>query len=612
MITKLFKIVLVIFITAPLNLFAVGIPTINAVTVGTVTGTTAVINTTVWPNGQATALSIQYSLLNNNFVSGALGTISMGTLAAGLPATAKTITLTGLTPSKQYFFRIIATNNSGTDYAPNSGGSTFSTTTGVAYVLAQITNVSSTVLSGTSAQIDFSIVPSNTTSVWLQYSTNPTFTTGLLTQTLASIPAGTVAVPVSTTLTALSPATKYYYRVRTQNSVGDNYSPNSNFFSTFGAPLIYDITSSVISNTAAKINYSLDPNGASSSSVIEYSTDLTYSNSKTASTVALLTNTSAFLSGLNAGATYNYRIKATNIVGTTTSTVGSISLTNTNPSPAIVAEFKFNNTYSSEVGNIPFISNSKTSFTYDRNSNPYSALNLADTSCIASIPSLPSGGLNRSISVWVKLNTLKTNNPLFVLGALPDFNQVYFSSSNVLLERDATTKLDISSSSFTGEWYHYVQTFDGSTAKIYRNGALLGQAAGDYFTTLNSQIFMLGRNSENTAKLDGAVDDLKIFNYVLNPTQVNELYLNDKLPTGSNSVISNGETLQIYPNPASDYITFIDKDKFKQKNIIDFQGKVVLETSDKQISISHLPTGIYLVKYINSENQIGYTKLIKR
>ena len=225
---KLFNIVLLILITAPINIFAVGLPTINVLTVGTVTGTTAVINTQVWANGQYTSVSIQYSLLNNGFATGAT-TVSMGSLSAASAATNKTVTLTGLTPSKVYYFRIKTENNSGIKYSNNSS---FTTTSGVTYVLAQISNVSSTVLSSTSAQIDFAIVPSNTTSVWVQYGTNPAFTTGLLTQTLATIPAGTVAVAVSTTLTSLTPATMYYYRVRTQNSVGDNYSPNSNYFNT--------------------------------------------------------------------------------------------------------------------------------------------------------------------------------------------------------------------------------------------------------------------------------------------------------------------------------------------------------------------------------------------
>jgi len=225
---NLHKLVLLILITAPLNLFAVGLPTINVLTVGTVTGTTAVINTQVWANGQSTSVSIQYSLLNNGFTTGTT-TVSMGSLAAASSATNKTVTLTGLTPSKVYYFRIKAENNSGIKYSNNSS---FTTTSGVTYVLAQISNVSSTVLSSTSVQIDFTIVPSNTTSVWVQYGTNPAFTTGLLTQTLSTLSAGTVGIPINTTLTGLTPATKYYYRIRTQNSVGDNYSPNSNYFNT--------------------------------------------------------------------------------------------------------------------------------------------------------------------------------------------------------------------------------------------------------------------------------------------------------------------------------------------------------------------------------------------
>jgi len=107
MTNKLFKLILLILIaTAPAHLFAAGgAPTINSVTVGNLTGTTAPITATVWPNGNSTAISIQYSLLNNNFGSGTQ-TISMGGLNQAASATPVTITLTGLALSTKYYFRI--------------------------------------------------------------------------------------------------------------------------------------------------------------------------------------------------------------------------------------------------------------------------------------------------------------------------------------------------------------------------------------------------------------------------------------------------------------------------------------------------------------------------
>jgi len=500
----------------------------------------------------------------------------------------------------------------GIKYAPNLGSSTFTTTSGISYSLAQINNVSSTPLSASSAQINFGIIPSNTTSVWLQYGTNPAFTSGLLTQTLSSIPAGNVEVPVSTTLTGLTAGTKYYYRVRTSNSVGDNYSPNTNYFFTFGIPILTNVTSSVISNTAAKIAFALDTNGATTSIAIEYSTDLSFSNSKSLGSSATPNAISGFLSGLTPGETYNYRIKATNSVSSVTSTTQNFILSNTTVTPAVVAEFKFNNSYSSEVGSINFISNSKTSFTTDRYLTANGALNLADTSSIATIPNLPSGGWNRSVSIWVKLNTLKNTNPLFLMGSTPDQNQLYFSSTNIFVERDLTTLFDVLGTTDAGVWYHYVQTFDGTTVKLYRNGSLLGEAIGDFFTTLNSQTFMLGKNTEVSAKIDGAVDDLSIYNYVLTPTQVNNLYLIATLNTSTSSLKGAEIAYQIYPNPAFDRIKFNHAVADFEKHIIDMQGNVVAITNENELSVSHLPNGIYLLKYFNAANQIGYTMFMKK
>ncbi len=78
----------------------------------------------------------------------------------------------------------------------------------------------------------------------------------------------------------------------------------------------------------------------------------------------------------------------------------------------------------------------------------------------------------------------------------------------------------------------------------------------------------------------------------------------------SNTIISekNENLIQIYPNPASDFITI--SDKFDFLSIYDMSGKIIMVTTDNIIDVRDFQNGIYIVK-IETENQINTTKFIK-
>ncbi|TLG99043.1 T9SS type A sorting domain-containing protein [Bizionia argentinensis JUB59] len=109
--------------------------------------------------------------------------------------------------------------------------------------------------------------------------------------------------------------------------------------------------------------------------------------------------------------------------------------------------------------------------------------------------------------------------------------------------------------------------------------------------------------------------------------------INDPFPTpfGSSGfdldavgVINNAKTmsavddnmveLKIYPNPASDFFNIKSLNQVVDLEIYDITGKLVKQlnnTSEKQINISNLKQGVYIVK-ISSQNKNGLFKLIKQ
>jgi hypothetical protein len=138
-------------------------------------------------------------------------------------------------------------------------------------------------------------------------------------------------------ISGLSPGTTYYVRIRVSNTFGSSTSSTGTFTSAAAAPSA-TIGSASSSGTAATVGGTVSWNGASTSVVVQYSTDSGFSTfsevTATPSPVsAQSVPVSASLSGLTLGVTYYARIKATNSVGTTLS--GSVSFFTASP-PTVV------------------------------------------------------------------------------------------------------------------------------------------------------------------------------------------------------------------------------------------------------------------------------------
>ena len=87
-----------------------------------------------------------------------------------------------------------------------------------------------------------------------------------------------------------------------------------------------------------------------------------------------------------------------------------------------------------------------------------------------------------------------------------------------------------------GQWYHVAGTYDGSTMKLYINGALdnstpqnLGQ------TTFNTADLYIGTYSTSDHHFDGNLDDMYIYDRALAETEIHELYSAPN-PMGANPV----------------------------------------------------------------------------
>jgi hypothetical protein len=68
----------------------------------------------------------------------------------------------------------------------------------------------------------------------------------------------------------------------------------------------------------------------------------------------------------------------------------------------------------------------------------------------------------------------------------------------------------------------------------------------------------------------------------------------------------------IYPNPATSVLNIAMNDEVQMVQVYSLDGKLVKETATKQVDVSTLQAGFYMVKITTSNNKVGVKKFIKQ
>ena len=82
-------------------------------------------------------------------------------------------------------------------------------------------------------------------------------------------------------------------------------------------------------------------------------------------------------------------------------------------------------------------------------------------------------------------------------------------------------------------------------------------------------------------------------------------------------ILANGEvsaekaSVLVYPNPTVD-VVHIDSKNLKSATLYDMNGKKLLESNKTEISVSHIPKGVYVLRIVTSDNSIVSKKIIKK
>ncbi len=312
-------------------------PTVTT-TAATLVGTdNATINGTVNPNGLATDAWLEWGT-DNALTS--FATTDNQALGAGTTAVPVSATLTGRSFGTQYWYRVAATNASGT-----KKGAILNFTTGTPNSPPTVTtNPGDNVTIG-GATFHGSVNPNElATTGWFEYGTDSTLST-VSTTTAQSLGSGKVSVAISAWV-PLTAGTKYYFRAVGQNTIDTTRGSIDNLTTVAQPPTVVTQAQDNVTLTGATLHATVTPNGLATTARFEWGTDNTMNVVTTTPLISMGSGTapvalSAFISPLTPNTRYYFRVIASNVAGPST---GSTLFFDTLPEPPPVANAGPDNT----------------------------------------------------------------------------------------------------------------------------------------------------------------------------------------------------------------------------------------------------------------------------
>jgi subtilisin family serine protease len=286
-------------------------PTAETNAASSITRTSATVNGTVNPNGS--------TVTDCHFEYGPSESYGSSVRCASLPGSGNGVVAVSavvetLSANTAYHFRIVAANSGGTSHGEDQ---TFAT---LAYPPTVTTNAASSIAQ-TSATLNGAVNPNGApvTDCHFEYGSSASYGSSL---PCASLPgAGETPVGVSASVGSWSANTTYHFRTVATSSAGTEHGSDQMLTTLADAPTVVTDPSSSVTQSSATLNATVDPNGATVEDChFEYGTSLSYGSSVPCTSLPGPGNSalpvSAPAEGLAAGASYYYRIVATNPGGT--------------------------------------------------------------------------------------------------------------------------------------------------------------------------------------------------------------------------------------------------------------------------------------------------------
>ena len=153
------------------------------------------------------------------------------------------------------------------------------------------------------------------------------------------------------------------------------------------------------------------------------------------------------------------------------------------------------------------------------------------------LPNINASGAGLTISTWVRTSSFPFSvDQRFVSKATGAAEQAHdwmlSLTGNRLRFRLKTNGVTTTLIAASGDlplntWYHATATYDGTSMRLYLNGVQVGVVAKTGAVAMNGNVPLnLGRNPDGSNYMHGALDDVRIYNRALTPTEIGALMNN--------------------------------------------------------------------------------------
>ena len=464
------------------------------------------------------------------------------------------------------------------------------------------------------------ITPNGSTQWSIIYSEDAFFTPNVTYEinNIATL-TGSSPVTVSYTIQCLNSGDNYYVKVKAVNISGtttSGYTTMSTTGSVFNNyPKVDTFSVSNLTTTSARINLGIDNNAN-----IAVTGALYYGLSETTMTNILAVPTTSTdnattfvdLSSLSPNTTYYVRINLNNGTNCTNSVIRQFT---TPMVTTLLYHFPFNGnrnsivnsgTFNSGIGFGTFVSdglgNSTGALEVAVNSGNYSTQTQS-----ANLPLLPQGNTSRSVVMRIRFNNASMTHYVMSWGSPSNSLSYGFEKTqaqgcssvwgNNVCFADATIQ---------DTWATITITYDGTTntAQYYKNGSLVSQQNHSVAVNTTGADIRLGTSlAANFGNSNFWIDDLKIYSGVLTSTQIATL--------SSSDFNTNNLNIAMYPNPSNELVNIDLESQIKSIEIYSLQGQKVITATSKQVNVSHLSNGVYMVRVEDENGAIATKKLVK-